>query len=89
MDFLKSKFEIILLAFFVILYSAMVIYGSVYGKNPITDFAIDNNKTFAGALLMALTGRALASRSNDNKNGANNVNTKTDDTTVVVDKPIV
>ena len=47
------------MAFFVIGYSAFVLYGAIWNKQPIIDFANDNNKLFVGALLGALTGRAI------------------------------
>jgi len=71
-SFWKAKFEILLMALFVIAYSGFVLYGAIWNKQAIIDFANDNNKLFVGALLGALTGRAMAmaSRASD-KNGGN------------------
>jgi hypothetical protein len=70
MEFLKTKFEILLLCCFVVLFIALVVWGAVGNHPALAEFAIDNNKTFAGALLMALTGRAVMRNSDKNGGGA-------------------
>ncbi len=93
LDFLKAKFEILLMAAFVLLYTGCVAYGAIWGRNGIIDFAADNNKLFVGALLGALTGRAISAtmttRSGDNPNGGPtsppSPSTGSQTTTLVVD----
>ena len=68
-EFWHSKFEIILLTLMVILFIGLVVFGSIWKHDSVVAFAIDNNKTFAGALLMALTGRAIQRNGDRNGNG--------------------
>lgn len=70
-DFLKAKFEYLLLAFFMMFLALVIVHILHRGGDTAKafDWLSNSYSALQGALLGLITGRQLAVRSQDNKNG--------------------
>lgn len=71
-DFLKSQFDKLLLSFFLVLFTAVVLFLFKHGADTkVLDWAANAFSSFMGALLGLITGvaigRATASKDGDNE----------------------
>lgn len=65
----STHFDKILLTCLVLIFAGLAFRGYHLGNDQLSAFASDQSKLFVGALLTLITGRALATRNGDSKNG--------------------
>lgn len=64
-DFIKSRFDLLLVTLLVLTFAAMAIHAYHGQEKDLAAFAVDTCKLFSGALLAMITQRAVRARTGD------------------------